>query len=75
MESPESKTTPPHLVQAKKVLDEIMAIQPTIEVGQFPPTDQEQYIISQKIYYQRMTVIYLALTNAAMEARSEQHGI
>lgn len=68
---PESKMTPPYRIKAKEVLDAIMAVKPSYGAGEFPPTEEQQAKVSSKVYHARMMIIYLALTNTAMEARSE----
>lgn len=68
-----SRDLPPELVEAKRVLDAVMQVQPSYEPGSFPPSEEEQVRVGREVYHRRVTVIYLALVNARAEARSERH--
>ena len=69
----ESKTTPPELIRAKKVLDAILAVKPSFT--KLPTSEAEDAEISRRVYHERLTIIYLELVNTAAEARSEQRRI
>lgn len=70
--SDKKQTVPPELLKAKRVLDEVMAIQPSYGPGEFPPSEEECAAKAKQVYHERMMRIYLALANTAMEARSER---
>jgi len=73
MEDSMTQTTPPSLIKAKKVLDEILSIQQTYGPGEDFTSEELAAKKASEVYHKRMMVIYLALTNTAMEARSERH--